>query len=268
MVGVGLTFGKFWLGINGSAAWADSDLRSTFIDLLDKVGISTEWEGEKFVPKNIEVYRKEDLERAWSGGVTLEYSIPNRTEAQYSILVGKDNWSDTKRVHMIRRIALYEDLFSHIHLRHYDITLDRRDGMFDKGFLYDTRLPVDKYPFSLIINWESDSEIPLEDITAFSDGSDAENIPMDGDYSQLVVNLLTHEDTWKISAGVWEVNPSAAPIKIKVAAIFFAKEFLDRESKQWKNNSRIWRRPVELESNICDAEVRKTLRELKIIEGR
>lgn len=75
-----------------SAAGADSDLRSDFKDILNKMGISVKWDGQKFVPKSIEVYRKEDLERNWEGGVKREYLILDRAKANYSIDLPKANW--------------------------------------------------------------------------------------------------------------------------------------------------------------------------------
>ena len=84
-------------GVSGSAAFntaeylseASSELameaRKEFRDVMEKSGIFGEWEGEKYTPKSLQVYSKEDMHRALNAGITIRDEFPSGVIAEHSI---------------------------------------------------------------------------------------------------------------------------------------------------------------------------------------
>ena len=84
-------------GVSGSAAFntaeslsessSDSamEARKEFRDIMEKSGIFGEWEGEKYTPKSLQLYSKEDMHRALNTGIEIRREFPSGVIAERSI---------------------------------------------------------------------------------------------------------------------------------------------------------------------------------------
>ena len=171
-------FESFFGSLSASFAEAESEARSNFEDVLDKLGISVEWQGKRFIPKSVTLYRKEDLNKSWSNGVRLEHRLSQRTKANYSILLGKENWlesvtpspidgrdilkkfenleaevkqqnSDLVNLHsMISNLR--DTIKSSVRVGIYEIEIDQTAS----PYYYDTRIIHAIYPIAVLGDWQ------------------------------------------------------------------------------------------------------------------
>lgn len=61
--------------LSDRSADASEEARQSFRDVLRKHGISGEWEGERYIPKTLDVYSKERMASHWTQGVEIEYGL-------------------------------------------------------------------------------------------------------------------------------------------------------------------------------------------------
>ena len=92
-------YAGFVAGLNASfaesAGRADTSVRKSLQDTLSKVGLYTEWEGKKLVPKALDVHSTGELEAALTKDMSVEISLPDPASAGYSqILTREGAWAE------------------------------------------------------------------------------------------------------------------------------------------------------------------------------
>ena len=89
----GVDLGFKELSLELSAGFADTGsesragARKVLTDALSKQGLSVDWDGEKFVPKSVDVHTVADLDASWARGVEFNYQIPEGQEGREAILL-------------------------------------------------------------------------------------------------------------------------------------------------------------------------------------
>ena len=87
--GLAASYGLFTIGGSAhesdSRANAESEARKFIQDEFEKRGVLGEWEGATFVPKTLEAYRTEELNRKWSNDDTITYSFMSSGNAVHVV---------------------------------------------------------------------------------------------------------------------------------------------------------------------------------------
>ena len=93
--GVELGYSLFSAKAEASYAETSSDSRAgagkAFTDALRKMGMSVDWDGEKFVPKSVDVHSVADLDAKWARNLEFKYEIPEGQEGGGAILLTADD---------------------------------------------------------------------------------------------------------------------------------------------------------------------------------
>lgn len=82
----------FAASVSDSFSEASEEARQLFRDVLRNHGVSGEWEGERYIPKTLEVYSKEGIDSQWAQGVRIEYAIPEGATATFPIVLTQQSW--------------------------------------------------------------------------------------------------------------------------------------------------------------------------------
>lgn len=67
-------WGPFMAAVSAGLSEASQEARSEFEDHLDKSSLASSWDGEKYVPKALDVHSTEAIVSSWRGGVRLAYT--------------------------------------------------------------------------------------------------------------------------------------------------------------------------------------------------
>lgn len=78
--------------VAGSLANASSEAKQLFRDVLKKYGISGEWDGERFIPRTLDVYTKEAMRSDWGHGVQIEFLLTQSGTATFPIMLTQNSW--------------------------------------------------------------------------------------------------------------------------------------------------------------------------------
>ena len=90
--GVGITWGDVVALLTGKFAKASVEAQSSFKDVMSKRGFKGEFQGTKYVPKDLEIYRLEDLHDAWIDGVEVSYVLIQEDQIIHSIYLTKEHF--------------------------------------------------------------------------------------------------------------------------------------------------------------------------------
>ena len=85
-------YGPFVAALSGSFASASKEDKQTFSDILKKHGISGEWIGKNYIPKNLDVYSVEEIRSKWANGIQITYELPTSAEATFPVRLTKKSW--------------------------------------------------------------------------------------------------------------------------------------------------------------------------------
>ncbi len=72
----------------------NAQARSIFMDALSKSGISTEWTGEKFIPKTVDIYSVSDLTANWAKTTTIKFQVSRGQQGSQTILLTQEDWAE------------------------------------------------------------------------------------------------------------------------------------------------------------------------------
>ena len=94
--GIELGFSQFFspkleASFAGSSSQSRAGARKAFTDALKKIGMSVDWDGEKFVPKTVDVHSVADLDAKWARNLEFKYEIPEGQEGGGAILLTEDD---------------------------------------------------------------------------------------------------------------------------------------------------------------------------------
>ena len=105
MEGGGSAFG---FGASASYSEANSETRAEakkdFKDVMEKMGVLGEWEGEVYIPKSVDVYSVADMRRTWGTNLRFEYRITTGATAEHSINLTKESYWSRVQKQFKRRI--------------------------------------------------------------------------------------------------------------------------------------------------------------------
>ncbi len=150
MGGEANVMGLFGATLNGS--WADSEAASKagakkdVTDLLRKTGVEVEWEGEKLVPKSIDVYSTGELRSTLGKNLEIRYEITKGSNRTKNWLLTHSAWtkspSQEYKDDLMERVEARLDEFEApltINSCLYEIR-PFRDGIYDLGQSADTAI--------------------------------------------------------------------------------------------------------------------------------
>ena len=93
--GLALGYSLFMVKAEGSYAESEAkdmaEARKEFTDSLGKMGLSVEWEGQKFVPKSVDVHSVAELRAKWGQNLEVNFTIPAGGEGQDVLQLTKDD---------------------------------------------------------------------------------------------------------------------------------------------------------------------------------
>ena len=89
---VGVGFGGFIGKVSANYKENDKEARQTFTDELKKLGVSGEWEGNKFVPKSLDVYTKDSIVSNLSQSVEINNRVTGLGMDTFPIRLTEKSW--------------------------------------------------------------------------------------------------------------------------------------------------------------------------------
>ena len=106
---------KLGFGASGSKGKASSEAAALamkhFQDILRKEGISTEWNGKRFIPKSVEVYSTSKLRSAWAKTFEKTITLTSGETARHEVILTKESWTEVIPLAKERQIdRLLEDM--------------------------------------------------------------------------------------------------------------------------------------------------------------
>lgn len=103
-------WGPFMAAMGQSLAEARQDAKASFEDHLNKQRIGAKWEGNKLVPKTIDVHTTEAIRSAWIGGFSTEYTRLMDTTVVHAIPINNRNWFEEDTELPSARATLREEI--------------------------------------------------------------------------------------------------------------------------------------------------------------
>ena len=88
-------WGPFMGAVSASLSNASQLARSEFEDHLSKSSIAVQWDGQKYVPKSLNVHSREEIVRSWKGGVKVSYTKLSDGSQLHAITLTEKNWLNT-----------------------------------------------------------------------------------------------------------------------------------------------------------------------------
>ena len=82
-----------------SESESNSEARKLYKDVLEKKGVYGNWEGQKFVPKSIDVYSEADLNSAWGKAFAIEFGLTEGVYGGGNIRLTKSSWKNSISIH-------------------------------------------------------------------------------------------------------------------------------------------------------------------------
>lgn len=71
---IAVGWGPFMAAVSAGFSEASQEARSEFEDHLDKRSLASSWDGERYVPKSLDVHSTESIVNSWRGGVRVAYT--------------------------------------------------------------------------------------------------------------------------------------------------------------------------------------------------
>ena len=167
---------------------AKSEAASTYVDLFKDKGVSIHWDGEKLVPKSVDVHTVADLRAKWGRSIELEYNLikdaPGRrwmrlSEMDRSELLSREDldalraqvWSAVARLGgLVGRISEKMDTFGEDMLVRMEkqraelLAADSAIAVFAESYdlkdisndvvYHNTGIPTSSFPLASIAHWE------------------------------------------------------------------------------------------------------------------
>ena len=101
--GVAAGWGPFMASATGSFAEADSrtgaEATNAFFDIMRKSGIFAEWDGEKYVPKSVEVYNEANMRRNLSQDFKINYTFRSGDVSKsYAITLTSGSFTNNQKL--------------------------------------------------------------------------------------------------------------------------------------------------------------------------
>ena len=117
----------YGFGASASYGEATSETRAMakkdFRDVMAKMGILGEWEGEQYIPKSVDVHSVADLEGSWGRDVEVRYVITTGQTGQHSVSLTKESFSSAvKEPNLPSRVLQIEKNLEELQ-RHWFISL-------------------------------------------------------------------------------------------------------------------------------------------------
>ena len=146
-----------------SKSEAKSKAKKAWTDALEKVGYSTEWTGEKFRPKSVDVYSKARLETAWGSSIELTYALTSSASGEDTIALTESAFSptvppkdaltiDQKLSDLETKINNINNRLCDIKSKSYRFELHKSDS----GYAYyGTKMSTEEYKHASIAHWNT-----------------------------------------------------------------------------------------------------------------
>ena len=113
---------KLGFGASGSEAKDSSEASASamrnFQDILRKEGISTEWNGKRFIPKSVEVYSTSKLRSAWARTFEKTITLTSGETGKQEVILTKESWTEIippeKERKIEERLTEYDQIISNL----------------------------------------------------------------------------------------------------------------------------------------------------------